>query len=287
MPFGELLVDNSTVDLDFRFSAKETDRESGLGYFGARYYDNTSAMWLGVDPLWEKYAGMNPYNYCAGNPVMLMDRDGREPRVNLVKNRRDSKAVRTPGKGYNCGSGFYSVSDGGCTFAAVKQLYEKWSIDYYSDLDDNRVKSGAGGDISKTFSYYSIPKERFFMNSEVLESKNIQINELTSLLEDPNIDFIGTFDTHDPDAAVNTAPYHTMVIDSIDKIIYYEKGRNAGKVRDIILNCYDSDNSKHDQIENKLTKVNLSNAKKIVKFTVNESKLKERDKYRNTLNTEP
>ena len=79
MPFGELLVDNSTVDLDYRFSAKETDRKSGLGYFGARYYDNTSAMWCGVDPLWEKYAGMNPYNYCAGNPVMLMDVDGREP----------------------------------------------------------------------------------------------------------------------------------------------------------------------------------------------------------------
>ncbi|MCQ2217739.1 MAG: RHS repeat-associated core domain-containing protein, partial [Paludibacteraceae bacterium] len=78
MPFGELLVDNSTVDLDYRFSAKETDRESGLGYFGARYYDNTSAMWLGVDPLWEKYAGMNPYNYCAGNPVMLVDPDGRD-----------------------------------------------------------------------------------------------------------------------------------------------------------------------------------------------------------------
>ena len=76
MPFGELLVDNSTVDLDYRFSAKETDRESGLGYFGARYYDNTSAMWLGVDPLWEKYAGMNPYNYCAGNPVNRVDPSG-------------------------------------------------------------------------------------------------------------------------------------------------------------------------------------------------------------------
>ena len=78
MPFGELLVDNSTVDLDYRFSAKETDRESGLGYFGARYYDNTSAMWLGVDPLWEKYAGMNPYNYCAGNPVIYIDPDGKK-----------------------------------------------------------------------------------------------------------------------------------------------------------------------------------------------------------------
>ena len=78
MPYGELLVDESTVDLDFRFSAKETDRETGLSYFGARCYDPTVAVWLGADPLWEVYAGMNPYNYCAGNPVGLMDVDGRK-----------------------------------------------------------------------------------------------------------------------------------------------------------------------------------------------------------------
>ena len=78
MPYGELLVEGSSVDLDYRFSAKETDRETGLSYFGARYYDPTAAMWLGTDPLWEVYVGMNPYNYCAGNPVGLMDLDGRK-----------------------------------------------------------------------------------------------------------------------------------------------------------------------------------------------------------------
>ena len=78
MPYGELLVEGSSVELDYRFSAKETDRETGLSYFGARYYDPTAAMWLGTDPLWEKYVGMNPYNYCAGNPVGLVDVDGRK-----------------------------------------------------------------------------------------------------------------------------------------------------------------------------------------------------------------
>ena len=38
-------------------------------------------MWLSVDPMWEKYAGMSPYNYCAGNPVNLVDPDGRDVRV--------------------------------------------------------------------------------------------------------------------------------------------------------------------------------------------------------------
>jgi hypothetical protein len=35
-------------------------------------------MWLSTDPLFEKYVGMSPYNYCAGNPVKLVDVDGRE-----------------------------------------------------------------------------------------------------------------------------------------------------------------------------------------------------------------
>ena len=40
--------------------------------------DPTGAMWLSVDPLFEKYAGMSPYNYCIGNPVKMVDPDGND-----------------------------------------------------------------------------------------------------------------------------------------------------------------------------------------------------------------
>ena len=90
MPYGELLVEGSCVDLAYRFSAKETDRETGLSYFGARYYDPTAAMWLGADPLWEAYVGMNPYNYCAGNPVGLVDEDGMHPEGVIEPQNRNS-----------------------------------------------------------------------------------------------------------------------------------------------------------------------------------------------------
>jgi hypothetical protein len=33
--------------------------------------------WLSIDPLFEKYVGMSPYNYCMLNPVMMVDVDGR------------------------------------------------------------------------------------------------------------------------------------------------------------------------------------------------------------------
>ncbi len=66
----------------YTFSGKEKDVETGYSYFGARYYDSDISVWLsrklsGVDPLADKYPSMSAYMYTAGNPVMLVDPDGR------------------------------------------------------------------------------------------------------------------------------------------------------------------------------------------------------------------
>ena len=45
-------------------------------HFGARAYDPVSCIFMQVDPMAEKYYGMTPYGYCAGNPVMFMDPQG-------------------------------------------------------------------------------------------------------------------------------------------------------------------------------------------------------------------
>ena len=63
----------------FTFTGKERDEETGYGYFGARYMDHElMTMWLSVDPMADKYPSISPYNYCAWNPVKLVDPDGRE-----------------------------------------------------------------------------------------------------------------------------------------------------------------------------------------------------------------
>ncbi|MCQ2217748.1 MAG: hypothetical protein MJZ33_04585 [Paludibacteraceae bacterium] len=95
IPYGEVFVEerNNSFSTSYLFNAKELDNETGLYYYGARYLDLTGAMWLSVDPLFEKYAGMSPYNYCAGNPVKLVDPDGRENAIYVIdlqdKNRED------------------------------------------------------------------------------------------------------------------------------------------------------------------------------------------------------
>ena len=63
----------------FPFTGKERDRETGYGYFGARYMDHElMTMWLSVDPMADKYPSISPYAYCAWNPVKLVDSDGRD-----------------------------------------------------------------------------------------------------------------------------------------------------------------------------------------------------------------
>ena len=66
-----------TANSSFTFSAKERDSETGLSYFGSRYYSSDLSVWLSVDPMSDKYASLSPYVYCADNPVKLTDPDGR------------------------------------------------------------------------------------------------------------------------------------------------------------------------------------------------------------------
>jgi len=57
-------------------SGKEKDSETGYHYFGARYYNSDLSLWLSVDPMSDKYPSLSPYNYCAWNPLKLVDPNG-------------------------------------------------------------------------------------------------------------------------------------------------------------------------------------------------------------------
>ena len=88
-PYGELFREYRNVT-PYKFNGKELDVETGLYYYGARYYNPSTALWLGVDPLASKYPGVSPYVYCVSNPVKYVDPDGRE----LVYSFKDSKENR-------------------------------------------------------------------------------------------------------------------------------------------------------------------------------------------------
>ena len=78
---GSALILNSEfliLNWTYTFSAKEKDAETGLSYFGSRYYSSDLSIWLSVDPMSDKYPSLSPYVYCADNPVKLVDPNGEE-----------------------------------------------------------------------------------------------------------------------------------------------------------------------------------------------------------------
>ena len=95
LPYGEVFVDlqtsGSDPDLPFKFNGKEMDPETGMLYYGARYYMPKYYQWPTCDPLELKYPHISSYAYCMGNPVRLIDPTGKDYHV-YIDDR--SKTIR-------------------------------------------------------------------------------------------------------------------------------------------------------------------------------------------------
>ncbi|MBE3141939.1 MAG: choice-of-anchor D domain-containing protein, partial [Thermoplasmata archaeon] len=74
----------NTYNPSLKFSGKERDLESGLDYFGARYYDHSLYRFLSVDPVISMGLALsnaqrgNLYAYCGNNPINYVDIDGAQ-----------------------------------------------------------------------------------------------------------------------------------------------------------------------------------------------------------------
>lgn len=93
LPFGETWLtenkDNSdqVTDVPYLFSGKEMDKETGLYYFGTRYYDPRTSVWQSADPIIASFKSggsaqensrlVGNYTYTRGHPTRFVDPDGR------------------------------------------------------------------------------------------------------------------------------------------------------------------------------------------------------------------
>jgi RHS repeat-associated protein len=60
----------------YKYCGKERDEETGLYYYGARYYAGWLCRFVSVDPMKEARPWVNPYNYCQNNPIARVDPNG-------------------------------------------------------------------------------------------------------------------------------------------------------------------------------------------------------------------
>ena len=86
-PYGAELDTQATAN-HYKFTGKERDAESGLDYFGARYYGSAMGRWMSPD--WSAkeepipYAklddpqSLNLYGYVGNNPLARVDADGHD-----------------------------------------------------------------------------------------------------------------------------------------------------------------------------------------------------------------
>ena len=98
--FGEVLFEEHSTSrtMPYLFNGKELDTETGLYYYGARYLDSKTSLWLNTDPL----SGYNPiqetehyidgqhnngvfnpmnhntYGYTYNNPIIYIDPNGKQ-----------------------------------------------------------------------------------------------------------------------------------------------------------------------------------------------------------------
>ena len=74
----------------YKYNGKEVQTVGRIGFtdYGARMYDDFTGRWFVPDPLAEKYASMSPYMYCGGNPISMVDVDGRDWYQGKVKDGR-------------------------------------------------------------------------------------------------------------------------------------------------------------------------------------------------------
>ena len=83
-PYGADRARTGGYRSEYRFTGKELDDETGLHYFGARYYDSQTGRFVSVDPLYVEDVndlisvpqGLNFYTYTSNNPVRHVDPSG-------------------------------------------------------------------------------------------------------------------------------------------------------------------------------------------------------------------
>jgi RHS repeat-associated protein len=101
--FGETFIEEhkNSHNSPYKFNGKELDEESGLYYYGARYYASRENLWLSVDPIILKddffdddnnnlssnvfsSRNLSSYTYCYQSPVNLKDPDGENPILGAI-----------------------------------------------------------------------------------------------------------------------------------------------------------------------------------------------------------
>ena len=155
------------------FTGKEKDSETGYYYFGARYYNSDLSLWLSVDPMADKYPSLSPYNYCAWNPMKLIDPDGKWPRKGVNIYTFNAKAGIGVACGFDAGwkHGIATDHRGMTQFSAVSTMY---ITNQNLDNGNQNPEVVAGFNIGISLGYERNHAYNTFM--EAMQSSSVEVS---------------------------------------------------------------------------------------------------------------
>jgi RHS repeat-associated protein len=97
-PYGNLLnKSGSLADVNlYRFSSKEISPNSGLYYYGFRFYQPNLQRWINQDPIRE-FGGLNLYSFVRNSPIRFSDKLGLELELDPESDPEADPDITPPG----------------------------------------------------------------------------------------------------------------------------------------------------------------------------------------------
>lgn len=132
-PYGNVLVADGpeAQNNQFRFSTKYFDAETGLYYYGYRYYSTKLGRWTTRDPI-EEQGGVNLYGFVGNDPINRIDPFG-------------TRQYSFPNMPYNGGIQAGDQIQVGCDHGNYRALIGTITIEAYYPVDKLRFPDKATG----------------------------------------------------------------------------------------------------------------------------------------------
>ena len=169
-PYGKVLREHTNCeDARYLTTHHERDKETGLDYRGARFYDSDIGRFLSLDPLAMDYPTLSDYSYVAGNPIIFIDPTGKT--VESTHTDADGNVIAV----YNDGDlGVYRHTDA------------KSEEDVDAKREETGSKSGGGELMGETYFWdeFIDPESGAVLTNHQIEFNSSWLPDLQKIFED-------------------------------------------------------------------------------------------------------
>jgi RHS repeat-associated protein len=90
--FGNLSASTGSITNPFRYTGRESDPETGLYYYRARYYDPATGRFTSEDPIWPA-GDLNQFGYAKAGPINWIDPLGLKTYVIILYRNEDMSDI--------------------------------------------------------------------------------------------------------------------------------------------------------------------------------------------------